>query len=128
MQALRTHPNHRPHAGRLCAELGVAQQSSQVVGGVVHADIQPDKAICGVAEFRLEEILIHREQRRASLPVQQADDVHVLCAGCSKLTANLPTGDVPLLEQWHLIFGKVFVEKIHAAASWDSLRDVRRKG
>ena len=104
------------------------QQPSQVERRVVGTNIKPHETVTWVAQRRAKEVFILGEERDAAQPMEQRDDVRVFDSTASHVVTDLAKGNAPRFEERQLIFGKILVEKIQAAASAEPLRAGRREG
>ncbi len=74
-----------------------------------------------MTQFPAEEILVLGEKCDATNAVQHGNNVRVFDSP-SRHLANSSERDAPIFQKRQLIFGKVFVQKIQAAANLERFR------
>ncbi len=111
------HTGDDTHAFGNRVEAGMPGETPGEFSGVIGAHVQKHQTVGGMTEMSFAEIFVQREKRHAPKPVESRDDFSVLRAKVNEVAANLPTGHAPLPQERVLIFGKILVEQVHAAAS-----------
>ena len=116
MDAVMMHASDRAQSPVFGLESGMVEKTPQVESGVIGPDVQPHQAVSGMAQFPTEKVLIRSEERAPAKLVEHRNDVRVLDS-CARHVANLAEANVPLSEKRQLIFWKIFVQQVQAAAS-----------
>lgn len=83
---------------------------------VVSANIQPHQTISRMAQGASEEVLVLSEEGDAAKPVQHGNNFRVFDSESGHVTADLPKRNTPSLQERELVFRKILVEKVQAAA------------
>ncbi len=92
--------NHCPHPLGLCVESRLFEQATYEQRRLVLLDRQVNQAILGMTQLTVKEASIAREKRKAALVLQERDDLIILLHSApSRVDANLPDVETPLLQQ-----------------------------
>jgi len=108
--------DHEAHALGNGVEPLVFQKASQIPGCIVRPHVQPDKTVGRMAQCRVREVLVLGEKRDTANPMERWNNVRVLRSEPGNIGPDSPYGDPPMLEQWQLVFWKILVQQVQAAA------------
>jgi hypothetical protein len=100
---------HEAHA--LCDGVKplVLQKTLQIPSRVIGPHVQPDKAVGRMAECRVKEVLVLGEECDTAHPMENWNNVRVLCSKPGNICPYPPYVNPPMLEQRELVFGKILV-------------------
>ena len=96
-------------------EIGMAEKTPSQVCKVVETDIENHKRVRGMTKPRFAEIGVLREKTDPPLAVQNRQNVRVVGAADAPVVPKMPHLHAHPSQQRGLVFGKIFVEQIHAA-------------
>ena len=69
-----------------------------------------------MAQSRVKEVFVLGKKRDTANPMERWNNVRVLRSEPGNIGPDLPRTDPPMLEQWQLVFWKILVKQIQAAA------------
>lgn len=78
MHTVMMRAGYDAHAAGLGFEPRMFQETTNELRGIIRADIQVNKAVGGMTEQLVEEILVLREEGHPCKPMQHGDDVLIL--------------------------------------------------
>ena len=103
------------HALRHRVEARMFQKPSHHVRKIVEAHIEDHQSVGRMAQPRFAEVRVLREKRHPPQSVEDGNDVTVIGTAHAPIMPEVPRLHAHPAQQRGLVFGKIFVEEIHAA-------------